>query len=446
MAWLFPLPLQMIPSETGVYPANQTTWLPIGNHPGAFGTVRKHHQHEGVDLYALPETPVYAVEAGTVVHMEWFTGEQATPPSPWWKETQAVFVEGESGVVVYGEITPAPHLTLGQSISQGDLIGWVTEVLKQDKNRPTCMLHLELYEKGQRESLIWDVDAPQPASLCDPTPYLQISKAHPSWKSSFYTKPLQMYQSLLPSDSDIPTVCEWMKHNPFERLFLDLDGRRFFDLMLQYEEDHWPLFWETLIQQPGACLWISELIRAPKIYSLIHHPNAILGLVNTSKPSFLSDTLNRMKISDIHFLNQVLQHKKHLPFETWQSYWELLFKWDLPLLHIYPISQYTVKCPYIYQYFLMPHHFLQDLPDEHLLFLQTLSKKHGKPWSTELLMASEFYSAPQQKNLAGLPWHALPWNYSKIDKFKAIETEYYLNQQLIDVDSGVSSGKEKKRL
>ena len=144
------------------------TGLPIGEHPGAFGVKRKHHHHEGVDLYCRNGNTIDAVERGIVVAVIPFTGEHATPPSPWWNDTWAVLVEGDSGVVVYGEIRP--DVRVGDEVVPGWTIGWVTQVLKVDKGRPMSMLHLELHQRGTREVFDW-VDA-RPSTLLDPTPYL----------------------------------------------------------------------------------------------------------------------------------------------------------------------------------------------------------------------------------------------------------------------------------
>ena len=76
--------------------------LPIGDHCGAFGTKRKFHRHEGIDLYVPEGTPVVAVESGVIVDIEDFTGENAG--SPWWHNTQAIHVESEKHIVVYGEV------------------------------------------------------------------------------------------------------------------------------------------------------------------------------------------------------------------------------------------------------------------------------------------------------------------------------------------------------
>jgi murein DD-endopeptidase MepM/ murein hydrolase activator NlpD len=137
-------------------------------HPGAFGVVRTHHIHEGVDLYCAAGTPVSAVEAGVVVAVVPFTGPAAG--SPWWLDTQAVLVEGESGVVLYGEISAETEV--GATVDAGQRIGQVVRVLRNDKGRPTAMLHLELHVAGTRNSFGWPLSGPCPATLQDPTPKL----------------------------------------------------------------------------------------------------------------------------------------------------------------------------------------------------------------------------------------------------------------------------------
>lgn len=146
------------------------TELPVGAHPGAFGAVRKHHRHEGVDLYCEPWDPVYAIEDGVVVLIEDFTGPQAG--SPWWHDTRAIHIEGASGVFVYGEVSEVASLRMGDRIKRGDHLAFVRTVLKEDKGRPMTMLHLELYAHGHRGSVEWKSDAPRPQGLNDPTPFL----------------------------------------------------------------------------------------------------------------------------------------------------------------------------------------------------------------------------------------------------------------------------------
>jgi murein DD-endopeptidase MepM/ murein hydrolase activator NlpD len=143
------------------------TVIPIAPHPGAFGVKRKHHTHEGVDLYVPDGTSVYAVEDGIVVAITPFTG--ASEGSPWWEETQAVLIEGETGVVVYGEIRP--WITQpGAHVKRGDIVGFVKRVLKTDKGRPMSMLHLELHTHGAQFALAWEESRPE--TLLDPTPHL----------------------------------------------------------------------------------------------------------------------------------------------------------------------------------------------------------------------------------------------------------------------------------
>lgn len=169
--WKSPLPLALVPTRDpdsfATLPAG-CTGLPMSPHPGSFGFVRRHHTHEGVDLYAPEGTPVSCVEAGVVVRVEDFTGPAAQ--TPWWLDTQAVFVEGESGVVVYGEIRPLEGIEEGVRVLQGQALGVVVPVLRRDKGRPGTMLHIELHRPGTREAPAWDLT--RPSSLLDPTEHL----------------------------------------------------------------------------------------------------------------------------------------------------------------------------------------------------------------------------------------------------------------------------------
>jgi murein DD-endopeptidase MepM/ murein hydrolase activator NlpD len=176
--WINPVGLTLIPtteSESFRDMPEGTTGLPLAPHPGAFGVQRKNHTHEGVDLYLPDRAPVMAVEDGLIVAVIDFTGENAVPPSPWWHNTKALLVEGDTGVVVYGEIDLALDYWPGDLIKGGDVIGYVTPVLKKDKGRPMTMLHLELHRHGTSDAYEWTVDGPRPESLLDPTPYLLAS-------------------------------------------------------------------------------------------------------------------------------------------------------------------------------------------------------------------------------------------------------------------------------
>ncbi|HUU59552.1 MAG TPA: hypothetical protein VMZ50_08415 [Phycisphaerae bacterium] len=139
---------------------------------GAFGAARRHDVHTGVDLHCPEDALVTSVEPGVVVAVEDFTGPDAG--SPWWLPTKAVLVEGDSGVVVYGEVTPL--LAEGSRIGVGIPVGYVRRVLRNDKGRPTAMLHLELMAPGARTTLWWRLGADRPAGLLDPTAMLAAAR------------------------------------------------------------------------------------------------------------------------------------------------------------------------------------------------------------------------------------------------------------------------------
>lgn len=132
---------------------------------GVFGAVRKHDIHTGIDLYCQEYSEVFAIEDGVVVNIFDFTGEKAG--SPWWENTQAVLIEGKSGVILYGEVST--NLNIGDIIKEGQMIGKVLRVLKKDKGLPTTMLHLELYKPGYRGSgEIWNLNEDKPEVLLNP--------------------------------------------------------------------------------------------------------------------------------------------------------------------------------------------------------------------------------------------------------------------------------------
>jgi murein DD-endopeptidase MepM/ murein hydrolase activator NlpD len=165
------------------FPLRDCAGIPINRHPGAFGCVRKRDVHTGVDLYCRENEPVFAVEEGVVVAVEDFTGPKAA--SPWWNDTQALLVEGSSGVVCYGEVCINEGISAGVRIEAGQEIGHVIGVLRAIQARPdipghSCfMLHLELYRHGTRAAVWWQLDEPRPANLLDPTPYLLTALLSP---------------------------------------------------------------------------------------------------------------------------------------------------------------------------------------------------------------------------------------------------------------------------
>ena len=133
-------------------PVDDFTGFPMSGHPGSFACQRKHEKHTGVDLYTTNGQKVEAVENGTIVGIEHFTGEWDN--TPWWENTNCVLIEGATGVVCYGEIDQASGLQVGDKVVQGEYIGNVKRVLKNGKERKdipghsTSMLHMELYPHG----------------------------------------------------------------------------------------------------------------------------------------------------------------------------------------------------------------------------------------------------------------------------------------------------------
>lgn len=171
-------------NERWLFPLKYGSGIPIGSHPGAFGFERRNYGyiHPGVDLYTFDSHPVFAVEDGTVISVEAFTGAHAG--SGWWNDTWAVLVEGDSGVVCYGEISPIA--VAGTKLRQGDELGLVIPVLKEQAREDipghSCsMLHLELYAKGRNRALEeWALGDPQPDFLINPTLRLLDAMRAPS--------------------------------------------------------------------------------------------------------------------------------------------------------------------------------------------------------------------------------------------------------------------------
>lgn len=142
------------------------TIIPIGDHPGSFGAVRKYDVHTGVDLYCCEGASVYAIEDGVVVNVCDFTGPIVG--TPWWNDTRAILVEGKSGVFLYGEVQE--FVDIGDTVVAGQMIGHVKRVLTKDKGKPMDMLHLELYTHGYRgNGVVWELNANKPELLLDPT-------------------------------------------------------------------------------------------------------------------------------------------------------------------------------------------------------------------------------------------------------------------------------------
>lgn len=171
--WKFPLPTMQVIGVTWDSMSfqdidiNNHIEIPIGGHVGAFGAIRKHDIHKGVDLYCPQGTPIHAVESGKVVDIRWFTGEKAG--CSWWRNTQGISVEGNSGVVVYGEMIVNEELKEGDCVEVGSNLGWVEQVMAKDNGRPLSMLHFALHRHSVLANGKWEIGFPQPSGLLDPT-------------------------------------------------------------------------------------------------------------------------------------------------------------------------------------------------------------------------------------------------------------------------------------
>lgn len=156
----------------------------ITSKQGMFGAVRKHDIHTGIDLYTDEGAEVYAMERGEVLAIEDFTGP---PKSPWWLPTKSILVQGDTGVIVYGEVEPC--VEVNQWVNPGQLIAHVIPVLPPHKARPDIpghsrwMLHLELHDHWTMETVEWSLNTDKPSHLKDPTSMVYAA----------YVKTLQFY-------------------------------------------------------------------------------------------------------------------------------------------------------------------------------------------------------------------------------------------------------------
>ena len=152
---------------------NNKPTIPAWGQVGDFAFRRSFYHHPGIDLYCPDHTIVQAMEEGTVVHIEDFTGPQANPPSPWWMPTRSLLIEGTSGVLGYCEMEPYIHLKVGSYIFEGESLGLIVPVLKKDKGNGTTMAHIEKYLPGTKEHVTWVLDTPKPTNLRNPRKLLE---------------------------------------------------------------------------------------------------------------------------------------------------------------------------------------------------------------------------------------------------------------------------------
>lgn len=154
-------------------------YYPVFPHLGAFGAVRKHDIHTGCDIYCDENSPVYAVEDGTVVARGQFTGSRVGVP--WYNNTRYVSIKGKSGIVVYGEIKYDKDVVAGGHVVKGELLGNVVKLLKHPprkdiEHHSSSMLHIELLKQDSklRYAPGWHHGEKSHPDVLDPTPYLEL--------------------------------------------------------------------------------------------------------------------------------------------------------------------------------------------------------------------------------------------------------------------------------
>lgn len=158
-----------------LFPNNTNYSIASKESQGWFGAKRTFDIHTGIDIYVPVDTKVLSLYDGTVVNIEWFTGEYSEPPTPWWYNTMAVWVKSDylDETIVYGEIEPS--VDLGQKILKGMVVGTVKEVLKKNKDKnPTSMLHIELYKNIPKQTVVWKLNEEKPENLLNPEGLLKI--------------------------------------------------------------------------------------------------------------------------------------------------------------------------------------------------------------------------------------------------------------------------------
>jgi len=173
--WNFPLKMQYKGTTNDSYSfldinLENEVEIPILPHVGAFGIRRRYDHHCGVDLYAPVGESVYPVEVGEIVDICPFTGPKSG--YEFWLDTDAVYIKGKSGVVVYGEIKVNKNLKIGDKIKGDEILGTVQRVIVKDKGRPMSMLHLELHHNDHPHCGHWHRGGEKPFGKLDPTKLL----------------------------------------------------------------------------------------------------------------------------------------------------------------------------------------------------------------------------------------------------------------------------------
>jgi peptidoglycan hydrolase-like protein with peptidoglycan-binding domain len=139
-----------------------------------FGAARPDgRRHQGVDLFGYHNDIVRAVVGGSVVD----------EPRHFYLGTDRVLIEGEGGVILYGELergsAQALGIRKGKRVNPGDPIGRIGCMRRAGGRCTSHMLHLETYRSGitRRPQTLWRVGRKPPVELRDPTDLLRRAAA-----------------------------------------------------------------------------------------------------------------------------------------------------------------------------------------------------------------------------------------------------------------------------
>ena len=126
--------------------------------------------------YANSMFKCFVFQDGAVIGVTPLRG--STTREDYWRDMEAVLVEGKSGLVVYSEFAPLKTLKPAQMVKAGEQVGalyhkgYSFRPTAKDHHGTHAFMHLELHTAGTRLPTPWVVGKPQPKTLIDPTPNL----------------------------------------------------------------------------------------------------------------------------------------------------------------------------------------------------------------------------------------------------------------------------------
>ena len=172
-------------------PDSYSQELPKPGTPGSFWDNREDRFHCGVDIYAPPNSVVYAIQSGVVIDVGIFTKQDELM---FWNETQYVTIKTPQNLnIKYADLSEV-FVRIGDFINAGQMLGRINVALNEENishNTPhyvremlslgyICMLHLEAYIAPITEIRPYDsgnfFGEEKPYSLIDPAIILNGTK------------------------------------------------------------------------------------------------------------------------------------------------------------------------------------------------------------------------------------------------------------------------------